>query len=906
MEQARPKLFLIDAYSLLFRAHLAYGGRESLRTTDGRPTGALFGFTGMLLSILREKPDAIYVAWDAPGPTFRDELFEAYKAHRPEPDPDLKAQFQPARQIVEALGIPSAEVPGYEADDLIGSLAEAGCRAGYDVVIYTGDSDQLQLVQDHVTVRMTGRGVSETTDYDPDAVFRRYGVRPEQFADFKALVGDTSDNIPGVPGVGEVTAAKLLQQWGDLENLLQHIDELPEKKATEAKVKAALRDHAERVRLGKQLTTIRTDVPIEEPVRNYTPDERTWSRVKQLFEDLEFRTYLRRLPELTGLDSAEDEASSPMLPPLECREVIEPHELENLLQQVRQAGQLAVRFQLRNDPSQGADILAVAVALDPSRAYYIPVMGEKPTRGLLGVWLEMDGQVIGPEDIRRLLEETRCRLIVHDAKSVFHLMARLGWHSLQISFDTALAAYLLSPGSDVMDLATLAGRYLKVAEAPTTTAREQLCHEAAWMAALAPIFEQRLVRDGLERVFHELEMPLVQVLADMEQKGVLVDSAALRALSADLEARLAELERQIYDLAGERFLISSPQQLQRILFDKLKLPAGRKTKTGRTTSADHLEALAGEYPIARLILQYREISKLKSTYADALPKLIRKDTGRLHTKLNQMVTSTGRLSSSDPNLQNIPVRTEEGRRIRKAFVAPPGRVLLSCDYSQIELRVFAHVTGDAELVRAFEADEDIHTATATRLFGVPADEVTADMRRRAKTVNFAVIYGQSPYGLSQTLGIPTEEAKKFIENYFKQFPGVKAWTDWILNEARERGYVETLMGRRRYLPDLRSGNRNLREAAERAAVNMPIQGTAADIMKQAMLRVWQDQKQNKRPWDLVLQVHDELLFEVDEHALKEAVEVVANCMSTAFQLNVPLKVDARAGLNWAELEPVSV
>jgi len=857
----------------------------------------------MLLSILREKPDAIYVAWDAPGPTFRDELFEAYKAHRPEADPDLKAQFQPARELVEAFGIPSAEVPGFEADDLIGALAEEGLRNGYDVLIYTGDSDQLQLVRDGVTVRMTTKGVSQTTDYGIAQVVEKYGVRPDQIADFKALVGDSSDNIPGVPGVGAVTAARLLQEWGSLENLLNRVEELPEKTSKDAKIKAALREHADQARLARTLTGIRSDAPVDKPLKPYAPSPETWAAVRRMFESLEFRSLLQRLCQFPGSEEAPPPPPA-SLPLPAWKRIQSEQELRSLVEKVRHSAAAAVRLHTDGGGPLDAKLLGVAVALGPSEALYVPVRASAARAGALDLDTEGGDFAANAADLKPLLCQEGAVRWTHDAKPVLQILARHGIADVSFAFDTALAAYLLSPGSGAPSLPRLVEQYLRVFGEVPKDPMEEASYEAARIAALMPLLTERVARDGLDRVLREIELPLIPVLAGMERKGVCVDRAWLQRLSADMERRLDELARQIYEEAGEEFLISSTQQLQRILFDKLNLPAGKRTKTGRTTAADHLEMLAAEYPIARHVLQYREIAKLKSTYADALPRLIRPDTGRVHTTLNQMVTSTGRLSSSDPNLQNIPVRSEEGRQIRKAFVAPAGRVLLSCDYSQIELRVFAHVTEDAELMRAFEADEDIHTATATKLFGVPPEGVTPEMRRRAKTVNFAVIYGQSAYGLAQTLGIPNEEARTFIENYFRQFPGVRVWTTRVLEEARQRGYVETLMGRRRYLPDLHHGNRNVREAAERAAVNMPIQGTAADIMKKAMLAVWEDQRRNKRPWELVLQVHDELLLEVDSCALQEAAATVTKLMEEAYRLRVRLKVDARAGLNWADMEPV--
>lgn len=904
MEHREPLLVIIDGYSLLFRAHLAYGGAESLRTRDGRPTGAIHGFTSMLLSILKERPDAVYVAWDAPGPTFRDELFPQYKAQRPEADPDLKAQFGPAREMVDAFGIPSVEVPGYEADDLVGSLAERAREQGYRVCIVTGDTDQLQLVRDGVTVRMTGRGVSETVDYDHQRVLEKYGVRPDQMADFKALVGDPSDNIPGVPGVGKVTAARLLQQWGSLESILEHVDELPERTATDRKIKAALKEGADQVRLARTLTQIRTDVAIPLPLTNYEPGEDTWEAVRERFRDLEFRTLAQRLSVVGASAASEPPPAASAIRERRYGRIGSRAELAGVLETARRCGSVALVLQTDGASPLDAEWLGLGLATD-EECWYVPIRkraggGEQPS-----LFAETDETFAAtPEDVRELFCGNDVSRAGHEVKAMLEVLRRHGLGDASFDFDTAIAAYLLRPGSGGYELRKLAERYLGNTPAEGASADDSCALDAGLIADLRHVLQARLEADGLKGIFEDLEMPLAPVLADMELLGVLVDRAWLDQLSAEIGRQVLTLEEEIYRQAGERFLISSTQQLQKVLFDKLGLPEGRRTKTGRSTSADHLEALAADYPIARLILQYREATKLKSTYADALPRLVRKDTGRLHTTFHQTVTATGRLSSSDPNLQNIPVRSEEGRKIRRAFVAPPGSVLLSCDYSQIELRVFAHVTEDPELLRAFEADEDIHSATAMKLFGVSQEGVSPEMRRRAKTVNFAVIYGQSAYGLAQTLGIPVEEAAAFIRSYFEQFPGVRVWTQAILEQARARGYVETLLGRRRYLPDLRAGNRNVREAAERAAVNMPIQGTAADIMKLAMLAVQRDIQSQGRPWRLVLQVHDELLFEAGADAVGEAAAVVRRLMSGAFSLRVPLKVDAKAGPNWAEMEPV--
>jgi len=858
----------------------------------------------MLLSILRDGPEAVYVAWDAPGPTFRDEAFADYKAHRPEVDPDLKAQFGLVRRMVEAFEIAAVEEPGFEADDSVGALAVAGVEDGFDVVIYTGDSDQLQLVGDGVTVRMTTRGVSETADYDARAVYEKYGVRPDQFADYKALVGDSSDNIPGVPGVGKVTAARLLQEWQDLDSLLAGVGRLPEKTATERKVKAALTESADRARLAQSLTRIRCDAPVSRPLRRYAPTEATWQAVRGLFAELEFRSLAQRLPSTGEVQ----EPPAPEQPAQVTWSVVPSADaLLALIEAARNSGSAAVRLRTDDGGPLKAQWVGLAVATCPSAAWYVPIRGQDRPRELVPA-PDDDGASFAaePADLAPLLAAPDIALSGHDVKRSLIVLNRHGLGNAAFVMDTALAAYLLRPGSADLSLSAVADRYLGQSPPESADAREKACREAACIAALAPVLVKGIEAAGLDVVLRRVEVPLTPVLAGIEATGILLDREWLRNLSADMRRRIESIAEEVFALAGERFLISSTQQLQRVLFDKLGLPAGKRIKTGRTTSADHLEALAAVHPIARLVLDYREVSKLKSTYADALPPLADPVTGRLHTTLHQMVTSTGRLASSDPNLQNIPVRSEEGRRIRRAFVAPHGSLLVSCDYSQIELRVFAHVTQDPGLMRAFEAGEDIHAATATRLFGVSLDGVTPDMRRRAKTVNFAVIYGQSAFGLAQALGIPVDEARAFIASYFGQFPGVRRWTDGILAEARERGYVQTLMGRRRYLPELRAGNRNVREGAERAAVNMPIQGAAADIMKLAMLAVWDDIVRNSRPWRLILQVHDELLLETPEAEAANAAATVVGLMEGALELSVPLGVEAKAGPNWADMQGLRV
>jgi DNA polymerase-1 len=903
--ESAPRLVLIDGYSLLFRAYLTPGPYFS--TSDGRPTGAVRGFTNMLLTLLnQEKPDSIYVAWDTPGKTFRDEKFEAYKAHRPPVADDLIAQFAVARQVVEAFGIQAAEVPGFEADDLIGTLTKRGVKEGYQVVIVTGDSDQLQLVGEGVVVRMTRTGVTDTDLYTPERVREKYGIGPEQMADYKALVGDTSDNVPGVPGIGKVTAAKLLQQWGSLENLLAHVEDLPP-----GKIKESLKSNLDLARLCLDLVTIHCEVPIEGEIRRYQPTPEDWERVRQIFADLEFRTLLQRLPNQTPLEKsgsnlpADADAFQAETILLQSQE-----QLDSALLQAREAGAIALRPVTDTPSPTRAVLLGIAFACAPDRGFYVPVaVGEKP--GAMGGLFAGEGDenasfAAAPEAFESLLQQETVALIGHNIKSDMIVLARHGLPIRAPAFDTMVAAYLLNPGRAGYPLLEVAQEHLRLrAEVENAFAPEtQAAQEAAQIFALRAPMHARLEREGLTKIMYQIEMPLVPALAEMERTGVPVNRDWLEQLSREMGEKIDQLAQRIYELAGEEFTINSTQQLQRILFEKLQLPTGKKIKTGFSTRANLLETLAPHHEIAARVLEYRELTKLKSTYADALPKLIHPVTRRIHTSLNQTVASTGRLSSSDPNLQNIPIRSEIGREIRKAFVAPPGQTLLSCDYSQIELRVFAHVTRDPEMLRAFSADEDIHAATATKLFNVPLDQVTGEMRRRAKTVNFAVIYGQSDFGLANTLGITNEEARTFIQNYFAQFPGVQVYTEQTLAGVRANGYVQTLLGRRRYLPEIHSGNYNIRQAAERAAVNMPIQGTAADIMKLAMIDVFRHIQQMCYNCTLLLQVHDELVFSVRTESLESVVSEIVPLMENAYRMEVRLRVDAKAGSNWAEMTPV--
>ncbi len=891
----KPLLVLIDGYSLLFRAFFAPG--PFLSTTDGLPTGALFGFANSLLMVLeQEKPDAVYVAWDAPGKTFRHDSFEAYKANRPEAGEDLKKQLPVARELVEAMGIAAVEEPTFEADDLIGTLADEGVKEGYEVLVVTGDTDELQLVRDGVKVRMVRRGLTETKLYDEAAVVERYGIPPVRIPDYKALVGDSSDNIPGVSGIGDKTATKLLQEFGSVENLIAHRHELPP-----GKIKDNLLAAADQPFRSVELATIHRRAPFDGPVKPYQPTSDSWARAREMFQRLEFRSLIRRIPELSGDTSSN--AEEPTSTQIEVVEIESDEQLRTALREAAEAEEIAICTSLIRSQPVRAELNILAFAVSPEKAYMVNLA--TPTGPAAGLFAEPEHEEEGfrvPISALQPLFQG-ARWSAHNAKYECIVLCRRGLEPGAPAFDSMIAGYLLSPGRSAFPMDALAEEYLHVEHAQSKE-NAQIAADAALVLALHQPMKERLAAESLEDVLERVEMPLVPILAEMERTGVPVDRKWLGRLSDEMQSKIAELTSGIHELAGEPFAIGSTQQLQRILYEKLQLQKGKKIKTGYSTAADVLQALAVDYEICARIIEYREVTKLKSTYADALPKLINPETGRLHTSLNQTVAATGRLSSSDPNLQNIPIRSEVGREIRKAFVAPPGQVLLSCDYSQIELRVFAHFTQDSEMVRAFEADEDIHVATATHLFNVELDNVTPEMRRRAKTVNFAVMYGQGEFGLASTLGISSEEAREFIKTYFVRFPSVRKYTEETLEQVRRTGFVQTILGRRRYFPDIRSGNFNIRQAAERAAVNMPIQGTAADIMKLAMIDVSNHLKTMCYNCALLLQVHDELLFGIDEQLLPKVVPEIARRMEDAMRLSVRLRVDARAGRNWAEMERV--
>ena len=885
---SKGKVILIDGNSLLYRAFYAM---PHFSTLEDQPTNAVYGFTMMLLRLIEEeKPDILLVAFDAPARTFRHEEYKEYKAHRKAAPDELKSQGPLAREVVDAFNVPKLEVEGYEADDIVGTVAREAESEGYDVVIVTGDLDELQLVDDKVKVMTTVKGVTETVVYDEKAVEDRYGLKPEQLVDYKALKGDPSDNIPGVPGIGDKTAAKLIQEYGTLENLLYHTEDIKQ-----AKLQNALVQWAEQARLSKRLATIIVDVPLELDLAKCRASKPDYARLRELFKRLEFRSLLKRLPEETGQGDLFAEIREKPEKVI-FNVVTDRTGLDRLLKGIRKTRSMAMRIHGSTPHGVDAEPLGMGVALTSGTACYVPFT---------------DGLKL--EDFRDVLESEDISKHGYNLKYDIEVIRRTGMDVRGPMFDIMLGDYLLSPTRGTHALEEMAFHYAGV-ELPAIDTKtgvgespiEQIyAAQADAVRSLVSILGSRLAADDMGYLMADVEMQLVPILAEMELTGVAVDTDWLHQLSKRFEERIGNLEKEIYQLAGVEFNIGSPKQLQTILFDKLGLPATKKTKTGYSTDAETLAALAPAHEIVAKILEYRELTKLKSTYADSLPKLINPETGRIHTSLNQAVTATGRLSSSEPNLQNIPIKTEIGREIRKAFIALPGNLLISADYSQIELRILAHVSHDPELIRAFTQDEDVHTRTATRIFGVPADQVTPEMRRQAKTVNFAVIYGMSDYGLSRELGIPASVAKQYIESYFREYPGVKLYAAETLARARVRGYVESLLGRRRYIPELNSPNRSFREFAERAAVNMPIQGTAADIVKLAMIRVHDRLIEHGFKAKLILQVHDELVFDAPEDEVSRLLPIIKEAMEKAFEMDMPLKVETKVGKDWCTALPVS-
>jgi DNA polymerase-1 len=901
----KPLLVLFDGNALLHRAFHALPPLTVRKT--GETVGAVYGFALMLLKVINElKPSHYAIAFDMKGPTFRHELFDQYKAHRPATPEELIGQLGRVKQLVQAFNIPIFELQGYEADDILGALSQQASQKNIDTIIVTGDADTMQLVSLRVKVlypKPKG-GFSNTVLYDEAAVAEKYGVKPEQVTDLKGLVGDPSDNIPGVAGIGAKTAVKLIEQFGSIEQIYEHIDQV-----TPPKLQSLLKENEAIARQSKELATIVTGTPVTLKPDDCRVSQYDRNKVTELFRELEFASLLPKLPQMETEKAAGAEAKPPQG---EYKIVNEAKDLDNLIKRLTQAKSFAFDTETTGLNPMTTGLVGLSFSPAKGEAYYIPV-------GHVG--LELIGQLPLEEVIAKLkplMEDQKLAKLAHNGKYDMTVLAQHGITVQNLTFDSMLAAYLLgekSLGLKNLAFARLAAEMTPISELIGTGAKTipmsqvEIARAADYASAdadmtlrLAEVFRPELKEQGLWKLFAEVELPLTPVLMRMERNGVALDIDLLKQMSQRLGEQLAKLEENIYDNVGHQFNINSPQQLSNVLFEELKLPTARKTKGGYSTSAAILEELRGVHPAVGFILDYRQLSKIKSTYIDALPNLINPKTGRVHTSFNQTRTATGRLSSSEPNLQNIPVRGEMGKEVRQAFIAPKGSHLLSADYSQIDLRALAHLSQDESLVAAFRHNEDIHSATAAQVFGVDPAKVTPEMRRTAKTVNFGVIYGMSDYGLEQASGLSRQEAAAFISAYFEKYPGVKQYLESTKEKARKEGYVQTILGRKRAIPEINHANRQLREAAERMAINMPVQGTSADIIKVAMINLDHEMAKRQLKSQMILQVHDELIFEVPQAEQAEMKKLVPDLMTSAIELSVPLKADVKTGPNWGEMK----
>ncbi len=884
----KAPLFAIDGSSYIFRAYFAIRG--PLSNSKGLPTNAIFGFTQMLLKLLRQwDPKYVVLCFDAKGPTFRHKLYKPYKANRPPIPDDLSVQLPYIKKMADAFGIAQLEIEGFEADDLLATLAY---KLDHPLVIVGGDKDLFPLVSEKVVIwdPMKDEIISN------ESIKTRFGISPEKLLDVRALAGDSVDNIPGVPGIGEKTALRLIKDYGSLENVLRHANKIKQKRLRENLIK-----FADQARLSRELVSLKTDAPIPLELDYYRRNQLNISELRKLFRELEFKRLLKELPPEKRLSYKDYHL------------ITQFEDLEKLIEEAKKAEALVIDLESNStDPMRGK-IVGIALCFSPPKAYYLPIAHLES-----GVRPILPNEVL--ERLRELLEDPGIPKIGHNIKYDLVLLKRHGYELRGLAGDTMVASYVLNPTRRSHSLDDLAEEILghhmisyKEVTAqlhkgqsfefvPVEKAKDYACEDAHVTYLLYQHFWPRLKEEGLWDLYEKIEHPLIEVLARMEMAGIKIDIEYLKALSQEMKKELFALERKIFELVGEKFNLNSSRQLGVILFEKLKLPRVKKTpkKLAYSTDTEVLEVLSEYHELPRLVLRYRSLSKLKSTYIDSLPRLVNPETGRIHTSFNQTVTATGRLSSSDPNLQNIPIRGVEGQKIRRAFIPEDGFVFLSADYSQIDLRVLAHYSGDKTLIEAFRRGEDIHRRTASEIFGIPQEMVTKEMRRMAKTINFGIVYGMSPYGLAKELKIGHKEAKAFIEKYFERYTGVRAYMENIVSKARREGYVTTFFGRKRPLPDINSPNRVVREFAERTAINTPIQGTAADIIKLAMIAIDKALRQKRFRTRMLLQVHDELLFEVPTEELEEIKDLVRDKMENVVKLSVPLTVNLAVGDSWAE------
>ncbi|SHI01835.1 DNA polymerase I [Ferrimonas marina] len=909
----KTPLILVDGSSYLYRA---YHAPPHLTNSKGEPTGAVYGVVNMLRSLLRQyHPSHMAVVFDAKGKTFRDEMYDQYKAQRPPMPDDLRSQIAPLHAIIQALGLPMIVEPGVEADDVIGTLAVAGEQAGYDVLISTGDKDMAQLVTDKVTLVNT---MTDTT-LDPQGVRDKFGVGPELIIDLLAMMGDKVDNIPGLPGVGEKTALAMLQGIGSLESIYQDVDAVVPLGFRGSKtMPKKLREHKEDAFLSYALATIKTDVELELGPDQLNIGEVDRDALAKLYGELEFRRWLNEvldggavLPTAPGNAPAEA-TPAPAQTATEHELILTESQLDRWISSLKQAELIALDTETTSLDYMEAELVGLSFAVEPGKAAYLPVAHDYE-----GAPVQLDRDLVLAK-LKPLLEDAGLQKVGQNLKYDMSVLAKYGIELAGIAFDTMLESYCFNSTAGKHNMDDLALKYLghktthfeeiagKGAKQKTFNQipLEQAAPYAAEDADITLRLHQHLMPrlaelEGPARIFREIELPLVPVMSRMERNGVLLDTDKLHQQSSEIAAKLQHLEQEAYEVAGETFNLSSTKQLQAILFEKLGYPVLKKTPKGAPSTAEEvLQELALDYPLPKLILEHRSLAKLKNTYTDKLPMMV-KSEGRVHTSYHQAVTATGRLSSTDPNLQNIPIRSDEGRRIRQAFIAPEGYQLLAIDYSQIELRIMAHLSQDAGLLQAFAEGKDIHRATAAEVSGVPFDEVTTEQRRRAKAVNFGLIYGMSAFGLAKQLGIPRYEAQDYIDTYFHRYPGVLEYMDGTRKQAHDDQYVETLFGRRLHLPEINARNKMRQQAAERAAINAPMQGTAADIIKKAMLLV--DSylaTQPKEEIRLLMQVHDELVFEVREDVAESHQKALCELMEQAAELDVPLIAEAGLGENW--------
>ncbi len=889
-------LVLVDGSSYLFRAFHAL---PSLSTTDGHPTGAVRGVIAMLKRLAKDYAGSpIAVVFDAKGRSFRNELYPEYKANRPSMPDDLRVQIAPIHDIIRAMGLPLLIIEGVEADDVIGTLASEATRTKRDVVISTGDKDLAQLVSDHVTLVNT----MTDTRLDREGVIAKFGVPPERIIDYLALMGDTSDNVPGVPKVGPKTAAKWITDYGALEDVMAQAPNI------QGKIGENLRASLSVLPLSKQLTTIKCDVDLEVGVDALVPSAPDVAKLRELFTRYEFRPWLDELPA--------DEGAAGVVAVNEKRyeTIVDWAAFDQWLARIRERGRLSLDTETTNQDYMQAELVGISFAIEAGHAAYVPLGHD-----YLGAPEQLPRDAVIAK-LKPLLEDAALPKIGHNPKYDKNVLKSYDVELNGIAFDTMLESYVLDSVGSRHDMNDLAERHLGLKtisfedvagkgakqstfnSVPVERATEYAAEDADYALRLHETLWPKLVAEPrLRSVFEDIEMPLLNVLSRMERTGAKVDGGLLNLQSDELARRIAELAHEAYSMAGEAFNLDSPKQLQSILHDKLGLPVLRKTPGGQPSTAEPVLAeLALDYPLPRVIMDYRSLTKLKSTYTDKLPLQINPRTGRIHTSYHQAVAATGRLSSADPNLQNIPVRTAEGRRIRQAFVAPDGRTLVAADYSQIELRIMAHLSADVGLRRAFSEGLDVHRATASEVFGVPLESVTADQRRSSKAINFGLIYGMSAFGLGRQLGVSRTVANEYIERYFARYPGVRNYMDGVRADAAKRGYVETVFGRRLYLPEINASNAMRRQAAERTAINAPMQGTAADIIKRAMITVDRWLADSGIAASMIMQVHDELIFEVDNAEIDRLIDGIVQRMEAAASLDVPLVVDVGRGRNWDE------